>query len=174
MIALGREPGGGLVVMPDLFTVVHRATLISAAARNNVPAVYWQSSFARDGGLLSYGVYPAEAYRLAATYVDRILRGAKPAELPVQFVTKFEMAVNLKTAKAHFAACRRGHRIEISQRKTIDWTADSSSGSSRAAPRCPQPWQLFPEAAMRQHGSASPRGLADASIAGRLRRFSRC
>jgi putative ABC transport system substrate-binding protein len=100
IIALGREPGGGLVVIPDVFTAVHRAPLIAAAARNNVPAVYWQSSFARDGGLLSYGVYPAEAYRLAATYVDCILRGAKPAELPVQFVTKFQMAVNLKTAKA--------------------------------------------------------------------------
>jgi putative tryptophan/tyrosine transport system substrate-binding protein len=100
IIALGREPGGGLVVMPDLFTAVHRAPLISAAARNNIPAVYWQSSFARDGGLLSYGVDPADTYRRAATYVDRILRGAKPAELPVQFTTKFETAVNLKTAKA--------------------------------------------------------------------------
>src|SRR5262249_40059230 len=75
IIALGRKPGGCLVVMPDLFTAVHRAPLISAAVRNNVPAVYWQSSFARDGGLLSYGVDSAETYRLAATYVDRILRG---------------------------------------------------------------------------------------------------
>jgi putative ABC transport system substrate-binding protein len=66
-----------------------------AAARNNVPAVYWQSVFARDGGLLSYGVDVVETYRRAATYVDRILRGAKPGDLPVQFPTKFEMAVNL-------------------------------------------------------------------------------
>jgi putative tryptophan/tyrosine transport system substrate-binding protein len=71
-----------------------------AAARNNVPAVYWQSDFARDGGLLSYGNDPGDTFRRAATYVDRILRGAKPAELPVQLPTKFEMAVNLKTAKA--------------------------------------------------------------------------
>jgi putative tryptophan/tyrosine transport system substrate-binding protein len=73
---------------------------VLAAARNNVPAVYWQSVFARDGGLLSYGVdVVEEIYRRAATYVDRILRGAKPAELPVQFPAKFEMVVNLKTAK---------------------------------------------------------------------------
>ena len=86
--------------MPDAFTAVHRVSIILAAARNNVPAVYWQSVFARDGGLLSYGVDPVDIWRRAATYVDRILRGAKPAELPVQFPTKFEMIVNLKTAKA--------------------------------------------------------------------------
>jgi putative tryptophan/tyrosine transport system substrate-binding protein len=74
--------------------------VISAAARNNVPAVYSGSPFARDGGLLSYGPDPVDSFRRAATYVDRILRGAKPAELPVQFPTKFEMVVNLKTAKA--------------------------------------------------------------------------
>ena len=98
--ALGREPGGGLVVMPDVFTNVHRARIIAAAARNNVPAVYSRSPFARDGGLLSYGPDPLDIYRRGASYVDRILRGAKPAELPVQLPTKFEMAVNLKTAKA--------------------------------------------------------------------------
>ena len=79
---------------------VHRTPLISAAARNNVPAVYWASTFVRDGGLLSYGGDPVDLYRRAATYVDRILRGAKPAELPVQLPTKFEMVLNLKTAKA--------------------------------------------------------------------------
>jgi putative ABC transport system substrate-binding protein len=100
IIALGREPGGGLVVMPDTFTVVHRAPLISVAARNNVPAVYWQSGFARDGGLLSYGPDVVDLWSRAATYVDRILRGAKPAELPVQLPTKFELVINLKTAKA--------------------------------------------------------------------------
>jgi putative ABC transport system substrate-binding protein len=98
--ALGREPGGGLVVMPDVFTVVHRATIISAAARNNVPAVYSQSEFTTDGGLLSYGTDLVDLWRRAATYVDRILRGEKPGDLPVQFPTKFEMVVNLKTAKA--------------------------------------------------------------------------
>jgi putative ABC transport system substrate-binding protein len=100
IIALGREPGGGLVVMPDAFMVSHRAPIISAAARNNVPVVYAFSFFARDGGLLSYGVDQVDLFRRAASYVDRILRGAKPAELPVQLPTKFEMVVNLRTAKA--------------------------------------------------------------------------
>jgi putative tryptophan/tyrosine transport system substrate-binding protein len=71
-----------------------------AAARNNVAAVYYRSEFTRDGGLLSYGVDQVDTWRRAASYVDRILRGAKPGDLPVQFPTKFEMAVNLKTAKA--------------------------------------------------------------------------
>jgi putative ABC transport system substrate-binding protein len=100
IIALGREPGGGLVVMPDVFTQVHRAPIILAAARNNVPAVYWRSDYARDGGLLSYGVDQVDTFRRAASYVDRILRGDKPGDLPVQFPVKYEMAVNLKTAKA--------------------------------------------------------------------------
>jgi putative ABC transport system substrate-binding protein len=98
--ALGREPGGGLVVLSGIFTLAHRAPIISAAARNNVPAVYAFSYYARDGGLLSYGPDAVDLYRRAATYVDRILRGAKPADLPVQLPTKFEMVVNLKTAKA--------------------------------------------------------------------------
>jgi putative ABC transport system substrate-binding protein len=100
IVALGREPRGGLVVMPDAFTGAHRAPIISAAARNNVPAVYWRFDFAREGGLLSYGNDVVDNFRRTATYVDRILRGAKPADLPVQFPTKFEMVVNLKTAKA--------------------------------------------------------------------------
>jgi putative ABC transport system substrate-binding protein len=100
IIALGREPGGGLVVMPGGFMNLHRAPIISAAARNNVPAVYYRSHFARDGGLLSYGADFVDIWRRAATYADRILRGEKPGDLPVQFPTKFEMAVNLKTAKA--------------------------------------------------------------------------
>ena len=100
IIALGREPGGGLVVIPDVFMTTHRAPIILAAARNNVPAVHWLSDFARDGGLLSYGPDQVDIWRRAATYVDRILRGAKPAELPVQLPTKYEMVVNLKTAKA--------------------------------------------------------------------------
>ena len=100
IVALGREPGGGLVVMPDTFMTTHRASIISAAARNNVPAVYWASEFAKDGGLLSYGVDRVDIFRRTATYVDRILRGAKPGDLPVQFPVKYEMVVNLKTAKA--------------------------------------------------------------------------
>jgi putative tryptophan/tyrosine transport system substrate-binding protein len=98
--ALGREPGGGLAVMPDGFTGVHRASIKLAAARNNVPAVYWASEFARDGGLLSYGPDQLDTYRRGATYVDRILRGEKPGDLPVQFPVKYEMVVNLKAAKA--------------------------------------------------------------------------
>jgi putative ABC transport system substrate-binding protein len=100
IVALGREPGGGLVVPPDAFMFVHRAPIISAAARNNVPAVYSASYFARDGGLLSYGPDVVDLFRRAATYVDRILRGAKPGDLPVQLPTKFEMVVNRKTATA--------------------------------------------------------------------------
>jgi putative ABC transport system substrate-binding protein len=98
--ALGREPGGGLAVMGDVFTTVHRAAIISAAARNNVPAVYQASFFARDGGLLSYGVDQVDLFRRAASYVDRILRGEKPGDLPVQLPTKFEMVLNRKTATA--------------------------------------------------------------------------
>src|SRR5262249_31442690 len=96
---IGREPGGGLVVTPDL-SLGNRATIISAAARNNVPAVYSLSEAASEGGLLSYSVDQEDMWRRAASYVDRILRGAKPGDLPVQFPTKFEMVVNLKTAKA--------------------------------------------------------------------------
>jgi putative ABC transport system substrate-binding protein len=98
--ALGREPGGGLVAMSDVFMVPHRASIISAAARNNVPAVYSYSVFAREGGFLSYGVDLVDTFRRAASYVDRILRGEKPGDLPVQFPTKFEMVVNRGTAKA--------------------------------------------------------------------------
>jgi len=100
IIALGREPGGGLVVTADAFMFAHRVPIILAAARNNVPVVYLLSEFVRDGGLLSYGVDPVDTIRGTATYVDRILRGEKPGDLPVQFPTKFEMIVNLKTAKA--------------------------------------------------------------------------
>jgi len=79
---------------------VHRATTILLAARNKVPAVYYATQFAKDGGLLSYGPDLGDMFRRAAPYVDRILRGAKPADLPVQLPVKFEMAVNVKTAKA--------------------------------------------------------------------------
>ena len=99
IIALGREPGGGLVAM-DSFTFVHRAPIILAAARNNVPAVYGASVYARDGGLLSYGPDLVDTNRRVATYIDRILRGAKPGDLPVQFPVKYETVLNLKTAKA--------------------------------------------------------------------------
>jgi putative ABC transport system substrate-binding protein len=100
IIALGREPGGGLVVIPDTFMTAHRASIISAAARNDVLAVYSIPEAAREGGLLSYGTDRIDIMRRGASYVDRILRGEKPGDLPVQFPVKFEMVVNLKTAKA--------------------------------------------------------------------------
>jgi putative ABC transport system substrate-binding protein len=100
IIALGREPGGGLFVVGDPFITAHRAPIILAAARNNVPAVYNVPEFARDGGLLSYGPNQLDNFRRTASYVDRILRGEKPGDLPVQFPTKFEMVVNRKTAMA--------------------------------------------------------------------------
>jgi putative ABC transport system substrate-binding protein len=97
--SLGHKPGSGLVAIGDSFLVAHRKPIIFAAARNNVPAVYFHAVFARDGGLLSYGPDNADIFRRAASYVDRILHGANPAELPVQVPIKFERVVNLKTAK---------------------------------------------------------------------------
>jgi putative ABC transport system substrate-binding protein len=100
MISLRDEPGGGFVPMPDAFVQVHRALIILLAARYNVPGVYQLSLFAREGGLLSYGANAADELRRAASYVDRILRGATPADLPVQLPVKMEMIVNVRTAKA--------------------------------------------------------------------------
>jgi putative ABC transport system substrate-binding protein len=97
--AVAREPNGGMIVMPDVSTVNHRAEIASLAARYRVPAVYPFRFFAEVGGLLSYGNDPRDAYRRAASYVDRILRGAKPSELPVQAPVKFELVINLKTAR---------------------------------------------------------------------------
>jgi putative ABC transport system substrate-binding protein len=100
MAALGREPDGGLVVGPDSFLVGHRKPILESAARYGVPAVYPNLSFATDGGLIAYAVDTKDIYRRAAAYVDRILKGTPPADLPVQQPTRFEMIVNLKTAKA--------------------------------------------------------------------------
>jgi len=97
--SLGREQGG-LVVTPDPFMAVHRGTIIALATRNKVPAAFDFSSFAKEGGLLQYGPSYREMFRLAASYLDRLLRGAKPSDLPVELPTKFELVVNLKTAKA--------------------------------------------------------------------------
>jgi len=97
---LGREPGGGFVATADFFLLNHRAQMIAAAAQNHVPAVYPWREAAAAGGLLSYGPDLEDIVRRAAPYVDRILHGAKPAELPVQLPTKFEMTVNVKTVKA--------------------------------------------------------------------------
>jgi putative ABC transport system substrate-binding protein len=98
--SLAREPRGGLVGMADNFMLVHRALIVSLAARNNVPAVYYDADFVRDGGLLSYGADFGDMFRRAGPYVDRILRGARPADLPVQLPAKLTMALNAKTAKA--------------------------------------------------------------------------
>ena len=95
-----REPNGGLVLPPDTTTVVHRDLIITLAARHRLPAVYAVRVFVAAGGLMYYGTDFVELSRQGASYVDRILRGAKPADLPVQLPTKFETVVNLKTAKA--------------------------------------------------------------------------
>jgi ABC-type uncharacterized transport system substrate-binding protein len=98
--AQAREPNGGLIAMPDSFLEVNRVEITSLAARYRLPAVYPFRLFAEVGGLLSYGVDRTDNFRRAATYVDRIFKGENPAELPVQAPIKFELVVNLKTAKA--------------------------------------------------------------------------
>jgi ABC-type uncharacterized transport system substrate-binding protein len=98
--AQAREPNGGLIVMPDSFAVAHRVAITSLAARYRLPAVYPFRFFTELGGLLSYGADPRDNFRRAAAYVDRVLKGAKPSELPVQAPVKFELVINLKTAKA--------------------------------------------------------------------------
>jgi putative tryptophan/tyrosine transport system substrate-binding protein len=100
MAALAREPGGGLIVSPDSFTVTNIGLIIDLAARHRLPAIYSERNFAADGGLMSYGADYIDMYRQAAIYVDRILRGDKPTDLPVQQPTKFFLVINLKTAKA--------------------------------------------------------------------------
>jgi putative ABC transport system substrate-binding protein len=114
--------------MPDTFINLHRVPIVSAAARNNVPAVYAQTFFARDGGLLSYGVDRVDIWRRAASYVDRILRGARPGDLPVQFPTKFEMVLNLKTAKALGLTVPQSILLRADENRDFaaqnNWTAD--------------------------------------------------
>jgi putative ABC transport system substrate-binding protein len=97
---LGREPGGGLILPVDGFTLVHRKLIIDLAARYRLPAIYGLRNFVDDGGLAYYGIDSTDQYRQAAAYVDRILRGEKPGNLPVQQPTKFDLVINLTTAKA--------------------------------------------------------------------------
>jgi putative tryptophan/tyrosine transport system substrate-binding protein len=97
---LSREPKSGLMVMPGIFTAVHRKLIITLAAQFRIPAIYPYRYFAEEGGLLSYGVNTSDLFRRAGEYVSRVLRGAKPADLPVQAPTKFELVINLRTAKA--------------------------------------------------------------------------
>jgi putative ABC transport system substrate-binding protein len=99
-VQLAREPGSGLVFLPDPFTNFHRNFIVGLAARHRLPAAYTQRPFVTAGGLLSYGVNVSDLYRRAAYYVDRILKGEKPADLPVQQPNKYELVINLKTAKA--------------------------------------------------------------------------
>jgi putative tryptophan/tyrosine transport system substrate-binding protein len=98
--AFAREPGGGLIVTPDTFMNTHRALVIALAKRHRLPAVYGVRHFVEDGGLISYGPDTLDIVRRSASYVDRVLRGERPGELPVQAPTKYELLINLKTAKA--------------------------------------------------------------------------
>jgi putative ABC transport system substrate-binding protein len=98
--AFAGEPDGGLVVTPNNYTLANRGSIIILAARHRLPAIYPFRIFAAEGGLISYGFDVIDSWRGAATYVDRILRGEKPGEIPVQAPTKFELVVNLKTANA--------------------------------------------------------------------------
>ncbi len=98
--AFAAEADGGLLIMPDSFTGAHRERIVALSAQYRLPSVYAFRVFPRSGGLISYGIDPIDGYRQAAAYVDRILKGEKPADLPVQAPTKFELVINLKTAKA--------------------------------------------------------------------------
>ena len=98
--SLAATPGGALIVMPDSFNVVHRARIIELAARHGVPAIYPYRYMAAGGGLMSYGVDLHDMYRRAASHVDRILRGSHPKELPIQAPVKFELVINMRTARA--------------------------------------------------------------------------
>jgi putative ABC transport system substrate-binding protein len=100
LTAFARSPKGGLIVTASALAVVHRDLIIALAARLRLPAVYYERYFAAAGGLVSYGSNNVEQFRLAAAYVDRILKGERPADLPVQAATRYELVVNLKTAKA--------------------------------------------------------------------------
>lgn len=100
VVALARKPNGGLIAMPEAYMGVHRAKVTALAARYSLPAVYPYRDYTKIGGLLSYGIDLVDQYRRAAVYADRILRGAKPSELPVELPVKFELTINLKTAKA--------------------------------------------------------------------------
>ena len=98
--AVGREPNGGLFPLPDIFLTVHRELIIELTAHNRVPTIYQYRYFVTSGGLISYGPDVIDQYARAASYVDRILNGEKPGDLPVQNPTKYELVINLKTAKA--------------------------------------------------------------------------
>ena len=95
--AIARDPGGGLIITADVFNTRHRRLIISLAERHRVPTVYFTRYFATEGGLLSYGPDIPDIFQRTATYIDRVLNGAKPADLPAQAPTKYELVINLKT-----------------------------------------------------------------------------
>jgi len=116
--AFAHSPNGGLIIAASGASIRYRELIITLAARHRVPAVYWASFYVTDGGLISYGADILDQYRRAAGYIDRILKGEKPADMPVQAATKYELAINLKTAKAlsltvpHSLLARAGEIIE--------------------------------------------------------------
>ena len=130
--AFARSANGGLIVTASALVSVHRDLIITLAARHKLPAVYFERSLVAGGGLISYGPNFLDQYRHAAGYVDRILKGEKPADLPVQAPTKYELVINLKTAKALgltfpqtvTRARRRGDRINFSQCVNRRWRSD--------------------------------------------------
>src|SRR5262249_49910817 len=97
--AQAREPGGGVLILPDSFSVTHRKTIIAAAARHRLPTFGMSDLFPRDGGLMSYGIDVVDTHALGASYIDRILKGTKPADMPIEQPTRFSLILNLKTAK---------------------------------------------------------------------------
>jgi putative ABC transport system substrate-binding protein len=121
MATFAQEPNGALIIPGDPVTFAHRKLIIATAAQHKIPAVFSTRDNVVDGGLLSYGIDRPEQFRGAAGYVDRILKGAKPAELPVQLPVKYQLVVNMKTARALglemplsiFDAHRRGDRIVL-------------------------------------------------------------
>jgi putative ABC transport system substrate-binding protein len=104
---LARQPNAGLICPSDSYTSTHRKTIIALAERHAIPAIFSWREFVFDGALVTYGIDRIDMYRRAPPYIDRILKGAKPADLPVQQPTKFELAVSLKTARRSALPCRR-------------------------------------------------------------------
>jgi putative tryptophan/tyrosine transport system substrate-binding protein len=113
--AFAREPGGGLIVGPDPFMSTHRAIVIALAERHRLPAFYGLRNFVRDGGLISYGPDTLDIVRRSASYVDRVLRGERPGELPVQAPAKYELLINLKTARALGLAVPTALRVRANE-----------------------------------------------------------